>query len=56
MTSLSIAGAHRLPAGDRPGATGRRLDLDVVRGVAILLALGWHFNGTPSRQPACSTR
>lgn len=23
---------------------GRRLDLDVVRGLAIVLALGWHFN------------
>ncbi|MGY1619406.1 acyltransferase family protein [Geodermatophilus sp. SYSU D00691] len=26
-------------------AKGRRLDLDVVRGLAILLALGWHFSG-----------
>lgn len=24
---------------------GRRLDLDVVRGLAIVLALGWHFSG-----------
>src|SRR4051794_31012236 len=33
--------------GDRtetPART-RRLDLDVVRGAAILLALGWHFSG-----------
>src|SRR4051794_4803347 len=35
--------------GHRPVPTagqtqGRRLDLDVVRGIAILLALGWHFN------------
>src|SRR5215203_2413816 len=27
---------------------GRRLDLDVVRGLAIVLALGWHFSGEPS--------
>ena len=26
----------------------RRLDLDVVRGVAIVLALGWHFSRNPS--------
>jgi len=26
------------------GTSDRRLDLDVVRGVAILLAIGWHFN------------
>ena len=31
------------PAG-RPSGSGRRLDLDVVRGMAILLAMGWHFN------------
>jgi peptidoglycan/LPS O-acetylase OafA/YrhL len=30
-------------AGRFPGSN-RRLDLDVVRGVAILLALGWHFS------------
>src|ERR687885_2717102 len=35
---------HRTAAGDGPGRT-RRLDLDVVRGAAILLALGWHFSG-----------
>src|SRR4051812_48765288 len=29
--------------GSRPHA-GRRLDLDVVRGLAIVLALGWHFS------------
>jgi peptidoglycan/LPS O-acetylase OafA/YrhL len=45
MTSASVL--ERLPAlrttasGHR---SGRRLDLDVVRGIAILLALGWHFN------------
>jgi peptidoglycan/LPS O-acetylase OafA/YrhL len=27
-----------------PSAGARRLDLDVVRGVAIVLALGWHFS------------
>jgi peptidoglycan/LPS O-acetylase OafA/YrhL len=27
---------------------GRRLDLDVVRGLAIVLALGWHFSGAKS--------
>jgi peptidoglycan/LPS O-acetylase OafA/YrhL len=29
---------------ERPAGGARRLDLDVVRGVAILLAMGWHFN------------
>src|SRR3954447_22932614 len=29
----------------------RRLDLDVVRGVAILLAMGWHFNHADSGNP-----
>src|SRR3954471_18129232 len=38
----SIRG-HRATA-DSPPRT-RRLDLDVVRGAAILLALGWHFSG-----------
>src|SRR3954447_5641673 len=38
----SIRG-HRA-ATDSPPRT-RRLDLDVVRGAAILLALGWHFSG-----------
>jgi peptidoglycan/LPS O-acetylase OafA/YrhL len=28
----------------RPSPPARRLDLDVVRGVAIVLALGWHFS------------
>jgi peptidoglycan/LPS O-acetylase OafA/YrhL len=31
-----------------PPAGSRRLDLDVVRGVAIVLALGWHFSRNPS--------
>ena len=35
-------------AGDRPAGGARRLDLDVVRGVAILLAMGWHFNHVDS--------
>jgi peptidoglycan/LPS O-acetylase OafA/YrhL len=30
------------------GTPARRLDLDVIRGVAILLALGWHFGHRPS--------
>src|SRR4051794_41761086 len=34
---------HR-SAADSPART-RRLDLDVVRGAAIVLALGWHFSG-----------
>jgi peptidoglycan/LPS O-acetylase OafA/YrhL len=33
---------------DSRGAAGRRLDLDVVRGLAIVLALGWHFSGERS--------
>jgi peptidoglycan/LPS O-acetylase OafA/YrhL len=40
-----------LPARRRenaPPAAVRRLDLDVVRGVAIVLALGWHFSPNPS--------
>ena len=31
---------------------GRRLDLDVVRGLAIVLALGWHLSGERSGNPA----
>ena len=34
-----------------PRAGTRRLDLDVVRGVAIVLALGWHFSRNPSGNP-----
>jgi peptidoglycan/LPS O-acetylase OafA/YrhL len=26
----------------------RELELDVIRGIAILLAVGWHFNGAPT--------
>ncbi|MGY1602509.1 acyltransferase family protein [Geodermatophilus sp. SYSU D00815] len=40
----SISGHRTAPAGNAT-AKGRRLDLDVVRGMAILLALGWHFSG-----------
>jgi peptidoglycan/LPS O-acetylase OafA/YrhL len=38
---------HRAAAQSPAGATSRtrRLDLDVVRGAAIVLALGWHFGG-----------
>src|SRR3954465_4725779 len=39
----SIRG-HRTPAAATPSRT-RRLDLDVVRGLAIVLALGWNFSG-----------
>jgi len=35
---------HRTDA-PAPASRTRRLDLDVVRGLAILLALGWHFGG-----------
>jgi peptidoglycan/LPS O-acetylase OafA/YrhL len=39
--SRAKAGAAVRP---RPSAGRRELDLDVVRGVAILLAMGWHIN------------
>src|SRR3954469_17126990 len=39
--------ASRAADGSR-SREGRRLDLDVVRGLAIVLALGWHFSGDPS--------
>jgi peptidoglycan/LPS O-acetylase OafA/YrhL len=32
------------PVGAQRESRGRELDLDVVRGTAILLAMGWHFN------------
>src|SRR3954447_8053125 len=35
---------HRTAVTSPPPRT-RRLDLDVVRGAAIVLALGWHFSG-----------
>lgn len=42
---------------ETPGATvpdaiakPRDVDLDVVRGLAIVLAMGWHLNGTPTGQ------
>jgi len=34
-----------------PLTATRRIDLDFVRGVAILLALGWHFNGRDTGLP-----
>jgi peptidoglycan/LPS O-acetylase OafA/YrhL len=46
MTALAISAA-RATDGSRT-REGRRLDLDVVRGLAILLALGWHFSGRQS--------
>src|SRR3954471_24862794 len=42
LTSTSPAPVRRPE--NTPAATARRLDLDVVRGVAIVLALGWHFS------------
>ena len=42
MTALSTSAA-RATDGSRT-REGRRLDLDVVRGLAIVLALGWHFS------------
>jgi peptidoglycan/LPS O-acetylase OafA/YrhL len=44
---LSLAPRPGTPAG-RTAAGTRRLDLDVVRGIAIVLAMGWHFNQNPS--------
>jgi peptidoglycan/LPS O-acetylase OafA/YrhL len=46
LTQLSLV-PRRSGRTGRPGDR-RRLDLDVVRGVAILLALGWHFSSKPS--------
>jgi peptidoglycan/LPS O-acetylase OafA/YrhL len=49
MTSLTCASVIPAQSRERPPAPGsRRLDLDVVRGVAIVLALGWHFSRTSS--------
>jgi len=49
MSSLStLERPAALQTTDTRPREGRRLDLDVVRGVAILLALGWHFNHGPS--------
>jgi peptidoglycan/LPS O-acetylase OafA/YrhL len=45
------AGLDRARPSAAPETTGRRLDLDVVRGCAILLALGWHFSQRPSGNP-----
>jgi peptidoglycan/LPS O-acetylase OafA/YrhL len=49
MTASSIAPA-RATDGSRT-REGRRLDLDVVRGLAIVLALGWHFSKEPTGNP-----
>jgi peptidoglycan/LPS O-acetylase OafA/YrhL len=46
LTRPSVVPAQS-PASARP-RDRRRLDLDVVRGVAIVLALGWHFSKEPS--------
>jgi peptidoglycan/LPS O-acetylase OafA/YrhL len=46
LTRLSLVSAQSAEPGSPRDR--RRLDLDVVRGVAILLALGWHFSPTPS--------
>jgi len=48
ISPLSLP-AQRPEAG--PRAATRRLDLDVVRGVAIVLALGWHFSREGSGNP-----
>jgi peptidoglycan/LPS O-acetylase OafA/YrhL len=42
---------HARPRGDRPPRASRRLDLDVVRGIAIVLALGWHFSRSGTGNP-----
>jgi peptidoglycan/LPS O-acetylase OafA/YrhL len=47
--SLPVLHARRQEGA--PPAGSRRLDLDVVRGVAIVLALGWHFSREPSGNP-----
>jgi peptidoglycan/LPS O-acetylase OafA/YrhL len=46
MTVL-LTSASRASDGSRT-REGRRLDLDVVRGLAIVLALGWHFSNEQS--------
>jgi peptidoglycan/LPS O-acetylase OafA/YrhL len=38
--SVAISGWVKLPS-----LRGRLVELDVIRGVAIILAMGWHFNG-----------
>jgi peptidoglycan/LPS O-acetylase OafA/YrhL len=48
ISPLSLP-AQRPEGGPRTGS--RRLDLDVVRGVAIVLALGWHFSRDPRGNP-----
>src|SRR3954451_18927610 len=46
MASATDTPGRTLQPLPRPG--GRRPALDVVRGLAILLALGWHFSQRPS--------
>jgi peptidoglycan/LPS O-acetylase OafA/YrhL len=49
MSSLTCAAVVAAQSRERAPETGsRRLDLDAVRGVAIVLALGWHFSRTSS--------
>ncbi|WFE49807.1 acyltransferase [Micromonospora sp. WMMD1155] len=45
----TVLGAARARLASPLGA--RELDLDVVRGVAILLAVGWHLAGKPTGNP-----
>jgi peptidoglycan/LPS O-acetylase OafA/YrhL len=40
----SLRGHRSRPESPATSGHARRLDLDVVRGTAIMLALGWHFN------------
>jgi peptidoglycan/LPS O-acetylase OafA/YrhL len=40
-----------MPSSSSAPTHARRLDLDVVRGVAIMLALGWHFSWRLSGNP-----
>jgi peptidoglycan/LPS O-acetylase OafA/YrhL len=49
----ALFGATRAHLSSPLGA--RELDLDVVRGVAILLAIGWHLAGTPTGNPVSDT-
>src|SRR4051794_966373 len=52
MPSPSLSSRPRAETPEtRPAAGARRLDLDVVRGVAILLAMGWHFSRSSSGNP-----
>jgi peptidoglycan/LPS O-acetylase OafA/YrhL len=50
VPSMTLQISAPRPTAARGTATreGRRLDLDVVRGLAIVLALGWHFSKHPT--------